>query len=66
MFTLETRPNTVRVGDMNVAASKAKLKELGIPILAEDTGLNYGRTVIFYPETGVMTVRSVGKEDKIL
>ena len=42
------------------------LKELNIPILAEDTGANYGRTVIFYPETGDFHIRAVGKSETII
>ena len=48
-------------GERNVEAVKDKLKKLGIRILAEDTGLNYGRTVEFYPETGDFIIKSVGK-----
>ncbi len=55
---------TIRVGERNVEASKKKLAELKIPILAEDTGKNYGRTVIFYPETGDYIIRAVGKPEK--
>ena len=55
-----------QVGDRNVEAAKAKLKALNIPILASDTGLNYGRTVIFYPETGAYHIRAVGKPEKII
>lgn len=62
MFAFQNKSNLVRVGERNVEASKAKLKELGIPILAEDTGENYGRTVIFSPETGEFLIRAVGKE----
>ena len=43
-----------------------KLEELKIPILAEDTGENYGRTVIFYPETGDFIIRAVGKPEKVI
>ncbi len=56
----------VRVGERNVEASKKKLAELKIPILAEDTGKNYGRTVIFYPETGDFVIRAVGKPEKTI
>ena len=56
----------VRVGERNVEASKKKLKQLGIPLKAEDTGLNYGRTVIFYPETGKFIIRSAGKPEKTI
>jgi chemotaxis protein CheD len=56
----------MNVGERNVEAVKKKLKELGIPILAEDTGLNFGRTVIFYPETGDYVIKAVGKPEKTI
>lgn len=62
MFAFQNKSNLVRVGERNVEASKAKLKELGIPILAEDIGENFGRTVVFSPETGEFLIRAVGKE----
>ena len=52
MFGFNSNSEMVRVGERNVQATKKKLAELRIPILAEDTGKNFGRTVIFYPETG--------------
>lgn len=55
-----------QVGDRNAEAARAKLKELKIPILAQDTGANYGRTVIFYPETGAYHIRAVGRPEKII
>lgn len=67
MFTFQGAGSTVgQVGDRNVEAVKAKLKELKIPILAEDTGANYGRTVIFYPESGDFHIRAVGKTETII
>ena len=33
-----------------------------VPILAEYTGKAFGRTVIFYPETGEFQIKAVGKE----
>lgn len=66
MFAFSTNNNLVRVGERNVMASKKKLQELGIKILAEDTGENYGRTVIFYPETGDFVIRAVGKPEKTI
>lgn len=62
MFAFQNKSNLVRVGERNVEASKAKLKELGIPIQAEDTGENYGRTVVFSPDTGEFLIRAVGRE----
>lgn len=67
MFTFQRSGSTVgQVGDRNVEAVKAKLKELKIPILAEDTGANYGRTVIFYPESGEFHIRAIGKAETII
>ncbi|MDD3205322.1 MAG: chemotaxis protein CheD [Lachnospiraceae bacterium] len=66
MFAFQNKTDLVRVGENNVFASKEKLKELKIPILAEDTGLNYGRTVIFYPETGDFVIKAVGKAETVI
>lgn len=66
MFSFQNKSDLVRVGDRNVEASIKKLKELGIPIIAQDTGASYGRTVIFYPETGDYVIRAVGKEEKVI
>lgn len=56
----------MRIGDRNVAAVKSKLATLGISIIAEDTGLNYGRTIEFFSEDGSLTVKSVGKDKKVI
>lgn len=63
MFGFGSTSETVRVGERNVEATKKKLKEMKIPILAEDTGKNFGRTVVFYPETGDFVIRAVGKPE---
>ena len=62
MFSVNKDSPMLRVGERNVAAVKEKLKQLGIRLVAEDTGNNYGRTVIFYPETGEYLIRAIGKE----
>ena len=56
----------INVGERNAEASKAKLKELGVRLVAEDCGLNYGRTVEIYSETGEYYIKAVGKELKII
>lgn len=63
MFAFGSNSEAVRVGERNVQAVKKKLGEMKIPILAEDTGKNFGRTVIFYPETGDFVIRAVGKSE---
>ena len=66
MFAFNSANATMRVGERNVAATIKKLKELGIPILAQDTGDSYGRTVIFYPKNGNFVIRAVGKPEKTI
>lgn len=64
MFAFQNKSDMVRVGERNVEASIKKLRELGIPIKAQDTGANYGRTVVFYPETGEFIIKSANKPEK--
>ena len=54
------------IGEKNAIASRAKLKALGIPLIAEDTGLNFGRTVELYSETGQFLIKSVGRQEKYI
>ena len=49
------------IGERNVEAVKKVLKELRIPIIAQDTGLDYGRTVFFHPQDGKVEVKSAAK-----
>ena len=66
MFAFQSKSDLMGIGDRNVAATKTALKALNIPILAEDTGANYGRTVTFDPETGDYEVKAVGKPLKVI
>lgn len=56
--------STFRVGASNIEAAKENLKKLGIPLVAEDVGKNYGRTVIIRSEDGAFVIKSVGKPIK--
>ena len=66
MFEVSGLSEIGNIGLRNAEASKKKLKQLGIPLKAEDTGLNYGRTVELYAATGEFYIKSVGKKVKIL
>lgn len=66
MFAFQNKSDMVRVGERNVEASKEILQSMQIPVIAEDTGETYGRTVIFYPETGDYVIRAVGKPEKTI
>ena len=62
MFTLGGGADTLlKIGERNTAACKEALAALRIPILAEDTGGSWGRTVELFAETGILEVRAIGK-----
>jgi chemotaxis protein CheD len=61
MFATAAMGAMGNIGERNVKAVKAVLAALHIPVIAEDTGKNYGRTVFFDLATGIMKVQSIGK-----
>ena len=66
MFEVSGLSDVGNIGARNAEAAKAKLKQLGIRLVAEDTGLNYGRTVELHCDTGEFYIKSVGKPLKII
>lgn len=66
MFNYFSNSEMVRIGVQNVEACKQVLKGLKIPLLAEETGGDYGRTIVFDPEDGEVLIRAVGKPEKII
>jgi len=54
------------IGARNAEAAKQILKQKGIRLIAEDTGLNYGRTVELHCETGEFYIKAVGKPVKVI
>lgn len=67
MFAFQGSGNEMMaVGERNAKAVRKILGEMKIPILAEDCGLNFGRTVVFYPETGDYVIKAVGKPVKTI
>lgn len=60
MFTFNDASEMLRIGARNVTASKEMLQMLRIPILAEDTGGNYGRTIEIHSEDGKLIIKTIG------
>lgn len=54
-----TQHNTFTIGRRNVEAVKATLRTLQIPVFAEDTGYNYGRSIWFYAKNGNLEIKTV-------
>lgn len=66
MFNFSSTTELGSIGDKNIAAVRDKLKQYGIKIISEDVGLNYGRTIVFDPETDELTVIKAGKQKNII
>ena len=66
MFKTTITNSNLNIGDRNVAATKQALRGLRIPIIAEDVGLDYGRTVKFNLDDGSVTIKSIKSADKVI
>lgn len=66
MFEVSGMSNVSNIGERNALAAKQKLRELRIRLIAEDTGLNYGRTVELHCDTGEFYIKAIGKTPKII
>jgi chemotaxis protein CheD len=66
MFGQLIASSGINVGDRNVTATREALAAAGVPIVAEDTGLDYGRSVYFHLADGRLEVRSLKRGDRVL
>lgn len=64
MFEVQPGSAIGTIGERNIVSVKNALYSLKIPVIAEDTGLNYGRTVYFDLDTGIMKVQSLSRSIK--
>lgn len=56
----------INVGERNVIASREALEAARIPIVGEDTGSDYGRSVYFHLDDGRVEVRSLRRASRVL
>ncbi|MEK4228756.1 chemotaxis protein CheD [Solibacillus sp. FSL H8-0538] len=61
MFKFTSDKDSMRIGPRNVEAVKVELRKHGIPLIAEDTGGNSGRTIEFNPSTCKLNIRTVNQ-----
>lgn len=66
MFEISSASAMGNVGMRNTEEAKLVLSELKIPLIAEDTGLNYGRTVELDCSNGDFVIKAVGKDIKVI
>ena len=66
MFAFDSKNENMRIGDRNVEATLRILGSLRIPVLAQDTGLNYGRTVELYADDGRFLIKTIGHGSRFI
>ena len=66
MFNVSENSMMGEIGNNNVIKVREVLKDLAIDIVSEDTGGNYGRTIDFYLDSGMLKIRSMGREEKTI
>jgi len=66
MFAFNSTNESMRIGDRNVESVKLHLSKLNIPLIAQDTGSNYGRTVELYSQDGSFFIKTIGKGNKYI
>lgn len=50
--------DTMRIGQRNVEETKFQLQRLGLRLVAEETGSNFGRTMELHTETGIVLIKT--------
>ncbi len=66
MFSYTSENEFLNIGGQNVRAVKEFLAKYNVPIIAEDVGETYGRTIVFDPATGDLLIRAVGLGDSVI
>lgn len=56
----------INIGERNIAAVRDALAGAKVPIVAEDVGSDYGRSVYLYTRDGRVEVRSLRKGSRVL
>jgi len=64
MFSFSSSNDMMKIGARNADAVRSILKDLRIPIKADDTGGNFGRTIEFYPDDGRLLIKTIGHGTK--
>lgn len=59
MFAMSSHSDSLRIGPRNVDSCTEMLLKYNIPIISQDTGGSFGRTIEFDSVSGMLSIRSV-------
>ena len=66
MFGRSQNNDLLKIGERNAAAGLAILKQLSIPVQANDTGGTHGRTIELDINTGALKIKTVGAGERFI
>lgn len=66
MFKFSGESDIMKIGERNAISVENQLNKHKIPLLARDTGGNYGRTITFDADTGELLVRTIGHGERTI
>ncbi len=66
MFDFPIESDDTSIGHQNAVMAKLVLQQLRIPLVAEDTGKDYGRTIVFDPSNNELEIKAVGHPGLII
>ena len=66
MFAFNSTNENMRIGDRNVEATTRLLKQYNIPLIARETGADFGRTVELYADDGRFLIKTIGHGNRVL
>jgi len=66
MFPTAPNSDFMRIGDRNVEAALRILSYYGIPVIAQETGETYGRTITLDSEGYGLSIKTIGHGVKVI
>jgi len=66
MFGRSQNSDMLKIGERNAAAGLAILRQLSIPVQANDTGGSHGRTIELDIDSGALRIKTVGAGEKFI
>lgn len=66
MFKVGDNSIMGEIGKNNIEKVKEVLKELNIKIISEDVGGDFGRTIDFHLDKGIVKIRTIGRAEIII
>lgn len=66
MFIFRDTTDFMQIGERNIEATKNALKKEQIPLLTQDVGGNYGRSIELCTATGKLYIRTIEHGEKII